>query len=409
MKNTDKKSGKSLSRRNFISLTSAATVGLGGMSLGTLAADTDGFGNLSHQQENLSHPPVKQEWRNRQEGMAYRQLGRTGMMVSEVVNGGDPVRLGSYKQVELALEKGLNYLDMAPAYGNGECEEAYSKVIDSSSKREKVFMNTKISAFKNVRNRMYKDIFDGLPSEKKEKILSRAREMREERGVDKPGYYFTYWPGQDSSMDACYLANAMMPDYAHKVDGSKKYIETIIQSVEESLKRVKTDYFDLVMCPHGADCPEEVQIPETYRAFEELKKSGKVRFMGLSTHNDPAGVLRAATETGQYDVVMCAYNIVNGGYLEDAIRQAYKSGMGIIGMKVAMAVATHHKALQPVPQWRIDKVDRIVPGDMKPPLKAYLWALQNPHISAVISNLWDEKYVEENLSIVGKKVQLQPG
>ena len=45
---------------------------------------------------------------------------------------------------------------------------------------------------------------------------------------------------------------------------------------------------------------------------------------------------------------------------------------------------------------------------MKPPLKAYLWALQNPDISAVISNLWDETFVKENLSIAGKKVELQP-
>ena len=69
--------------------------------------------------------------------------------------------------------------------------------------------------------------------------------------------------------------------------------------------------------------------------------------------------------------------------------------------------ATHHKPLQPVPQWRIDKVNRIVPGDMKAPVKAYLWALQNPHLTAVISNLWDENYVRENLGVAGKKVELQ--
>ena len=74
-----------------------------------------------------------------------------------------------------------------------------------------------------------------------------------------------------------------------------------------------------------------------------------------------------------------------------------------------MAVATHHKALQPLPQWRIDKVNQIVPGDINPPRKAYLWALQNPNISAVISNLWDEKFVDENLSLAGKKVELRPG
>jgi predicted aldo/keto reductase-like oxidoreductase len=90
------------------------------------------------------------------------------------------------------------------------------------------------------------------------------------------------------------------------------------------------------------------------------------------------------------------------------MRAASARGMGIIAMKAAMAVATHHKSLQPVPQWRIDMVNRIVPGDMKPPMKAYVWALQNPAVSAVVSNLWDETYVRENLSVAGKRVELQP-
>jgi predicted aldo/keto reductase-like oxidoreductase len=106
---------------------------------------------------------------------------------------------------------------------------------------------------------------------------------------------------------------------------------------------------------------------------------------------------------------MVAYNIINGGYMEREIELARESGMGIIAMKAAMAVATHHKALQPIPEWRIQKVERIVPGDMKPPVKAYLWALQNPNISAVISNLWDEQHVNDNLSVAGKKVELLPG
>jgi hypothetical protein len=64
--------------------------------------------------------------------------------------------------------------------------------------------------------------------------------------------------------------------------------------------------------------------------------------------------------------------------------------------------------LQPIPEWRIQKINRIIPGEMKPPMKAYLWALQNQNISAVISNLWDETYVRENLSLAGKRVDLQP-
>jgi aryl-alcohol dehydrogenase-like predicted oxidoreductase len=210
-------------------------------------------------------------------------------------------------------------------------------------------------------------------------------------------------------MDPSYLSNAMMQDYAHLVDGSQAFKNNIRDSVQGSLQRTGQKYFDILMCPHGANCPEEVHIPEIYETLEGLKKEGLVRFLGVSTHNDPAGVLRAATSIGKYDVVMCAYNVINGGYMHDAIRSAKTAGVGIIGMKVAMAVATQHEALKPLPQWRIDKVNQIVPGDMKPPVKAYLWALQNPNISAVISNLWNEEFVNENLSIAGKKVNLLPG
>lgn len=403
MKKEKQPADQPLSRRNFLAITSAATVGVGAAPLAGLQA-----GNRPEKKK--AYTPPAPEWRNRQSEMSYRMLGRTGMMISEIINGGDPVRLDNLRPTEIAMERGLNYLDMAPAYGRGECEQAYSKIIDSPSKREKVFMTTKVSGFAGVRNRMYREIFDGLPSEKQRAIEKKAWEMRDERGVDKPGYYFTYWPGQDRSMDPCYLSNAMVADYGHKVDGGKAYRQFIINSLEESLKRVKTDYFDILMCPHGANSPEEVQIPEIWETFEQLKKDGKVRFLGVSTHNDPAGVLRAAAETDRFDVCMCAYNIANGGYMEDAIRFAHQEKhMGIIGMKVAMAVATHHKPLQPIPQWRIDKVQRIVPGEMKAPMKAYLWALQNPNVSAVISNLWDEKYVEENLSLAGKKVKLNAG
>ena len=386
-----------INRRSFIK--SGALIAAGSsISLGV---------NASFKKRNTS--AVSLEWRNKQSDMAYRQLGNTGFMVSEFVNGGDPVSTENYKMIEYAMEKGLNYLDMAPAYGRGECEKGYSKVIDVSSKREKVFMTTKVSGFTGVRNRLYREIFDGLPEGKKEKIMKKAADIRAERGVDKPGYYLTYWPGQERSMDPSYLSNAMMADYAHKVDGSKEFRQFIIDSVQGSLERTGQKYFDILMCPHGANSAEEVQIPEIYQTLESLKKEGLVRYLGVSTHNDPAGVLRAATDSGKYDVVMCAYNVINGGYLEEAIKTAKSQGIGIIGMKVAMAVATHHKKLQPLPQWRIHKVNQIVPGDMKPPMKAYLWALQNPNISAVISNLWNDTFVDENLSLAGKKVELRAG
>jgi aryl-alcohol dehydrogenase-like predicted oxidoreductase len=349
------------------------------------------------------------EWRNQQSGMAYRRLGRTGMMISEIVSGGDPIKLDNYEHLNLALEKGLNYLDMAPSYNQGKCEEAYGKLLaGSSAKREKVFLTTKISSFNRLAGQMYQDIFNGLPQEKKDEILKRAAEMRRERDVEKPGYYLTYFPNQQNGFNLAYLRGAMLKDYRHKVEGSGHCRKFITESLEASLKRVGMDYFDIVMCPHGANSPEDLECPEIVETFQQLKKQGKVRFLGVTSHNDPAGVLRAATAAGYYDVAMVAYNVINGGYLEEAIRQAAAKGMGIISMKAAHAVATHHKALQPIPDWRVQKINRVITGEMKTPMKAYLWALQNPHISAVISNLWDETFINENLSLAGKKVELQP-
>lgn len=349
------------------------------------------------------------EWRNKQSEMAYRRLGRTQMMISEVVSGGDPIRTDNYKHLNLAVDMGLNYLDMAPAYGRGDCETAYGKLLAGrSSLREKVFLTTKVSGYSSVRNQLYKEVFDTLPADKQSELLKRANEMLAERGVGKPGYFFEYFPGQRRALEPAYLSNAMARDYAHKVEGNPRFRQFMVESIEQSLKRIGADYFDILMCPHGATAPEELEIPEIRETFQELKKQGKVRFLGVTSHNDPAGIVRKATELGYYDVVMIAYNVINGGYVEEAIRQAAAKDVGVIAMKVAMAVATHHQALQPVPQWRIDKVNRIVPGDIKAPVKAYLWALQNPNISAVISNLWDETFIRENLSVAGKKVELQP-
>jgi aryl-alcohol dehydrogenase-like predicted oxidoreductase len=349
------------------------------------------------------------EWRNKQSTMSYRRWGRTGLMISEFVSGGDPIRTDNWKHLSVAEELGLNYLDMAPAYGNGDCERAYGMFLGgSSAKRDKFFLTTKISSFSGTRNRMYKEIFDGLPADKQRAIMDRATQMRHDSIAEKPAYYLDYFPGQRDQWPPIYLSNAMMPDYAHKVEGSQEFRRAITDSIEGSLKRVGTDHFDTMMCPHGACSAEELENPHIYETFLDIKKQGKVRFLGVTSHNDPAAVLRKAAQVGHYDVIMMAYNVIQGGYLEQAILDSTAKGMGIIAMKTAHSVATHHKALQPVPQWRIEKINRIIPGDMKPPMKAYLWALKNPHISAVVSNLWDETFVRENLSLAGKKVELQP-
>ena len=393
----------SLTRRSLLQAGTSAFLVAGAGAAGPIAA------GATTQDEKPAADRREPEWRNKQEGMSYRRLGRTGMMISEVVSGGDPITPENFRHLEKAIERGLNYLDMAPAYHDGKTEEAYGMLLGGqSSKRDKVFLTTKVSAFNDRRNAMYRDIFDGLPPGKQQHYKELAEALMAERGVLKPGYFLTYFPGQPGAFDGSYLSAAMMPDHAHKVDDSPELRKVIVESLEGSLKRVGTDHFDLLMCPHGANAPEDLASPEILGTFLELKEQGKVRFLGLTAHNDPAGVLHAATEAGHYDAAMVAYNVINGGYLNDALHDAKAADLGVIAMKVAMAVATHHESLQPIPDWRIAKVERIVPGDWKAPQKAYLWALQDPRISAVISNLWDEQFIEENLAVVGKTVELQP-
>lgn len=352
---------------------------------------------------------INPEWRNKQEGMIYRQLGRTGLMVSELVYGTERITPENTRPIEIAIERGINYYDTAPQYGKGAAETSLGKVLNTPSKREKVFIATKISPFPGLRNRLYREIFDTLPSDKKEAIRKKALEMRKESGIEKPGYFLVYWPGQARQLDGVFLSNAMMEEYGERVEGSPEFKKLIINSVEESLKRVGTDYFDIVHCPHAATSPTEITNLAINEAYKDLKKQGKVRFLGFTAHHNMAALLDTAIDVKYFDVAMLAYNVINNGFLDHVLKRARENGMGLIAMKAAMAVSTPYDPKDvPVPEWRIRKLNQMIPGEMKLQVKAYLWAMQNTDLSAVVAGMSTEQMVLDNLTVVGKKVELQP-
>ena len=61
-----------------------------------------------------------------------------------------------------------------------------------------------------------------------------------------------------------------------------------------------------------------------------------------------------------------------------------------------------------IPKSRVKKLNHIIPGRMKTPMKAYLWVLQNPHITCVNSEMINADHVRDNLSLAGQKVDLVP-
>ncbi|MBN1294556.1 MAG: aldo/keto reductase [Candidatus Latescibacteria bacterium] len=388
-----------ISRRNVLKTGCAAVAGLslsGMVNTRTLTALP-----VTGESDNV-------EWRNRQPGMAYRRLGRTGYMVSEIVMGGNTIAPDNNKHVEMAVEHGLNYFDTSPAYGNGKSEEGYGELLKKSSMREKVFVNSKVSIFDSNRNTFYWELFKTLSESDQKKIQDEATELIEKRGIKESRYMGRYGTWQFTEIEKAYFGNIMEKYYGDKIDRRQEYYDRIINSVEDSLKRLKTDYLDLFMCPHGANSPEEVVIPEIHEALEKLKQDGKIRAFGLSAHTDPGYILLTAVNTGIFDAVMIAYSIVNAEFCHAALRFAYDNNVGVIAMKAARPLYPDRDYDVWVPPDRLEKLNHMIPEKMKVPMKAYLWVLQNPYITCVNCEMKNAEQVNDNLPLAGRKVELVP-
>jgi aryl-alcohol dehydrogenase-like predicted oxidoreductase len=104
------------------------------------------------------------------------------------------------------------------------------------------------------------------------------------------------------------------------------------ESVEASLKSLRTDYVDVLLV-HSLKTPAEVCSPAVTGFLRTMKKEGKARFTGFSSHTNMASLLRAAVKDGCHDVALVSYNFTHSADLKDAIALAAKSGIGVVAMK----------------------------------------------------------------------------
>ncbi len=359
--------------------------------------------------ENASAAPNRQEteWKNRQPDIGYKRLGKTGYMISRIVMGGNTIAPDNNTHVEMAVEMGLNYFDTSPHYGRGNSEKGYGALLKSSSLRDKVFVNSKVSVFDSNRNDYYGEMYKNLDDAEKKKIDSEMNEILERRGVWETQYMGKYGSWQPREVRRGYISNIMEKYYGGNIDRRREYYDRVIESVEESLARLNIEYLDIFMCPHGANSPEELVIPEMREAMEKLKQDGKVRAFGFSCHSDPAGVLLTALEDDFYDACMIAFSITNGDFVKPVLARAYENDIGVIAMKAARPVYPDREGLW-IPSSRVDKLNHVVPGDMKVPMKAYLWALQNPNLTACVSDMKHAGHVRDNLPLSNMTVKLNP-
>jgi len=133
--------------------------------------------------------------------------------------------------------------------------------------------------------------------------------------------------GRDKVIIATKLGNPMGPD---KQGLSRKYM---VQAVEDSLRRMQTDYCDLYQS-HRDD--QSTPIEETLAAYGDLIKQGKVREIGASNFTAPrlAEALKVSAEKGlpRYQSLQPHYSLVERAEFEGPLEDVcLKEKIGVIG------------------------------------------------------------------------------
>ena len=101
--------------------------------------------------------------------------------------------------------------------------------------------------------------------------------------------------------------------------------DTITNSIERSLIRLKTDYLDLVQL-HSCDV-DILENTEVIEALLNAKRSGKTRFMGYSGDNEAA---LWAVNSGIFDTLQTSFNVVDQHARINLFAPAKSKNMGII-------------------------------------------------------------------------------
>ena len=164
----------------------------------------------------------------------------------------------------------------------------------------------------------------------------------------------------------------------------------LIGRAEASLKRLQTDYLDIAMV-HSADEPEKLDNEEVIAAFTQLKKDGKARFIGFSTHR-AADLLKKAIAADIWEAILLIYNHMEGPAIEPLVAEARKKGIGLIAMKVFAGGL--QGSLKP-----------LVSERQRYSQAAIRWTLGSPHIDACIVTMSTFTHVEEYVAVSGMPLQ----
>jgi predicted aldo/keto reductase-like oxidoreductase len=192
---------------------------------------------------------------------------------------------------------------------------------------------------------------------------------------------------KDRPRDSYVLATKVAPsgvDRKTGLCGPESKAEPFLEKFNVSMERLGVEYVDILYL-HSVVTKQATMWEPYLEAMTQLKKEGRIKHIGLSTHSNEPEVIRAAAESGVYEVVLTAYNFrqPHVADVEKAMAEAAKAGLGIVTMKTQAGA-----------YWDKERQD---PINMKAALK---WALNNPNAHTSIPGFSSFEELEVDLSVM---------
>jgi aryl-alcohol dehydrogenase-like predicted oxidoreductase len=206
-------------------------------------------------------------------------------------------------------------------------------------------------------------------------------------------------------------------DGVHDVGLSRKHL---MQACEASLRRLQTDYIDLYIC-HQPD--QFVAVEETMRAYDDLVRQGKVRYVGCSNHSawhvmkalavsDRIGLTRYVCQQVNYSLIareveheivplgldqsvgLMAWSPLHAGLLTGKFRRDVRPAVSRLNELDAPGTIDFERV------YRIVDVlaDIARTRDVTPAQVALNWVMCKPGVDTVIIGARDEAQMRDNLA-----------
>ncbi len=183
----------------------------------------------------------------------------------------------------------------------------------------------------------------------------------------------------------------------------------IMQSIEDSLQRLQTDYVDILQIHDIEYAHQKKLIEETIPALQQLKKEGKCRFIGITGY--PLTPLKEIAESQAIDTVLsyCRYNLLDQSLDKILTPTLKKREISLINASpLHMRVLTEKGAphWHPAPEWVFYAVRKVVKICRKFGINisnlAIQYALLHPYTSVLLIGMSKRKHVWDNLRNIGQ-------